>query len=227
MDIFQSLLNFLLKPNCPLCERPTPQSLCIYCHRQLLETRLLQPIQPPGNLVAWGHYHGALKRAIAACKYQNHPELAMLFGELLGNAWLQCYPSHPQRQQLRVIPIPLHPDKQRQRGFNQAALIARSFCQRTRLRLDGSLQRPKLTQAQFQLTPLDRQRNLQDAFRLIPGHKLTGRSVLLIDDIYTTGATMASASQLLQAAGVRVAGVAVVAIAGLSYPNSQARDGQQ
>jgi ComF family protein len=161
--------------------------------------------------VAWGNYQGALKRTIAACKYQNHPELATHLGNLLGMAWLQCYPG---QQQLRVIPIPLHVDKQRERGFNQAALIAQGFCRQTRFALDASLHRIKSTQAQFQLSPSDRQRNLQDAFQLAPHHKLTGQLVLLIDDIYTTGATISAASQVLQASSVQVFGVAVAAIAG-------------
>lgn len=113
------------------------------------------------------------------------------------------------------MPIPLHRDKQRERGFNQATLIAQGFCQQTRLPIDESLQRTKSTQAQFQLSPIDRQRNLQDAFQLDPRHKLAGKSVLLIDDIYTTGATISATSQVLQAAGIKVWGVAVVAIAGI------------
>ncbi len=211
MPILQPLLNFFLKPPCPLCDRPTTDHLCIYCQRQLLETKLQQPLQPHSNLLAWGKYDGALKRTIAACKYQNHPELATHLGYLLGIAWLKCYSG---QQQLCVVPIPLHVDKQRERGFNQADLIAQGFCRQTRFSADASLQRIKSTQAQFQLSPSDRQRNLQDAFQLAPHHKLTGRLVLLIDDIYTTGATISAASQVLQASSIQVFGVAVAAIAG-------------
>jgi ComF family protein len=212
MRILQPFLNFFLKPPCPLCDRATTDPLCLYCQRQLTETHFHQVIQPQSNVFAWGNYGGALKRTITACKYQNHPELATHLGNLLGVAWLQCYPQQPQ---LRVIPIPLHVDKQRERGFNQATLIAQGFCQQTRLPIDESLQRIKSTQAQFQLSPIDRQRNLQDAFKLAPNHKLAGKSVLLIDDIYTTGATISATSQVLKAAGVQVFGVAVAAIAGI------------
>ncbi len=212
MRILKPFLNFFLKPPCPLCDRSTTAPLCLYCQRQLLETQLHRVIQPQSNIFAWGSYGGALKRTITACKYQNHPELATHLGNLLGIAWLQHY---PQPSQLRVIPIPLHPDKQKERGFNQATLIAQGFCQQTRLPIDESLQRIKSTQAQFQLSPLDRQRNLQNAFQLAPNHKLAGKSVLLIDDIYTTGATISAVSQVLQAAKVPIFGVAVTAIAGI------------
>lgn len=210
MKILRPFLNFFLKPNCPLCDRAITAPLCIYCQRQLLETQLAQSIQPQSNVFAWGNYCGALKRTIAACKYQNHPELATHLGNLLGMAWLQYY---PKRQQLLVMPIPLHVDRQRERGFNQATLIAQGFCQQTRLPIDESLQRIKSTQAQFQLSPLARQNNLQNAFQLTPNHKLAGKSVLLIDDIYTTGATISVASQVLQASDIKVFGVAVAAIA--------------
>ncbi len=108
----------------------------------------------------------------------------------------------------------MHQDKQQERGFNQANLIAKSFGQQTGLPLNYSLHRIKSTQAQFQLSPGDRQRNLQGAFKLVSNHRLTGKSVLLIDDIYTTGATISAAQQVLQAAGIKVFGVAVAAIAG-------------
>jgi ComF family protein len=211
MKIFQPFLNFFLKPPCPLCDRPTTTDLCIYCQRQLSVNQLTPHLPAQNHIFAWGIYQGVLKRTIAACKYQNHPELAIYLGNLLGTAWLQSYPDQPK---LSVIPIPLHRDKQKERGFNQATLIARGFCQQTRFPIDESLQRSKATQAQFQLSAGDRQRNLQDAFQLTPGHKLTGRSILLIDDIYTTGSTITATSQVLQAAGVNVWGVAVVAIAG-------------
>ncbi len=212
MRILKPFLNFFLKPPCPLCGRSTTDPLCLYCQRQLLETHLQRGTLPQSNVFAWGSYRGTLKRTIAACKYQNHPELATHLGNMLGIVWMQCYPKQPQ---LRVIPIPLHPDKQKERGFNQATLIAQGFCQQTHLPIDESLRRIKSTQAQFQLSPLDRQRNLQNAFQLASNHKLAGESVLIIDDIYTTGATIAATSQVLEAAGIKVFGVAVAAIAGV------------
>jgi ComF family protein len=119
----------------------------------------------------------------------------------------------PSNSKIIAIPIPLHPQKQRQRGFNQAELIAKGFCARTGIGLNRSLLRTKATDAQFQLTPADRQQNLLDAFQLKAGHKLQGRSIVLIDDIYTTGATINAASQALKTAGINVVGIAVTSIA--------------
>ncbi len=214
MAIWKPLLDFFLKPNCPLCDRPTPTTLCLYCDRQLQTEQLSDPLQNTVPFVlAWGNYSGTLKRAIGQCKYHNQPQLGYYLGELLGQTWLAHPPHDPQ---ILVIPIPLHPDKQRQRGFNQAELIARGFCHRTGSTLNTSLLRVKSTEAQFQLNLTDRQQNLSNAFALKPGYKLEGRSIILIDDIYTTGATISAASQPLKNANANMLGIAVAAITRLN-----------
>jgi ComF family protein len=211
MTIWKPLLDFFLKPNCPLCDRPTPTTLCIYCDRQLRSEQLSDPLQTTAPFIlAWGNYSGTLKRAIAQCKYHNHPQLGYHLGELLGETWLA---NPPCKSPIIAIPIPLHLDKQRQRGFNQAELIAKGFCHHTGIKLNRSLLRVKSTAAQFQLTPTDRQQNLTDAFQLRPKHRLQGRSIILIDDIYTTGATITAASQPLQNADIQMVGIAVTSIA--------------
>jgi ComF family protein len=212
--IWKPLIDFFLKPNCPLCDRPTPTTLCLYCDRQLQAEQLRDSLQNTTPFIlASGNYSGTLKRAIAQCKYHNHPQLGYYLGELLAKIWL-AHP--PENSQVIAIPIPLHPDKQRQRGFNQAELIAKGFCQHTGITLNQSLLRVKSTEAQFQLNPIDRQQNLNNAFALKSGHRLQGRSIILIDDIYTTGATIIAASQPLQKASVNTVGIAVSAIARLN-----------
>jgi ComF family protein len=214
VTIWKPLLDFFLKPNCPLCDRPTPSTLCLYCDRQLQAEQIKDPLQNTTPFIlAGGNYSGTLKRAIAQCKYHNHPQLGYYLGELLAKTWLA---NPPYNSQVIAIPIPLHPDKQRQRGFNQAELIAKGFCQHTGIKLNQSLLRVKSTEAQFQLNPTDRQQNLSDAFALKSGQKLQGRSIILIDDIYTTGATINAASQALQNASVNIVGIAVSAIARLN-----------
>jgi ComF family protein len=214
VTIWKPLLDFFLKPNCPLCDRPTPSTLCLYCDRQLQSEQISDPLQNTTPFIlASGNYSGTLKRAIAQCKYHNHPQLGYYLGELLAKTWLA---NPPYNSQVIAIPIPLHPDKQRQRGFNQAELIAKGFCQHTGIKLNQSLLRVKSTEAQFQLNPTDRQQNLSDAFALKPGHKLQGRSIILIDDIYTTGATINAASQALQNASANIVGITVSAIARLN-----------
>lgn len=218
MRHLNGLISVLTVSRCPLCERPADAYFCTSCARQVQACELKGHKVSPGEdslcIVAWGRYTDALKRAIASLKYDNHPELALPLGEWLAAAWLEL-PQRPAR--LTVVPIPMHVSKQQQRGFNQAELLAEHFCDQTRLPLlRQGLIRHRETTAQFGLTATTRADNLKDAFAI--GKDCLARSpapVLLLDDIYTTGATVRSAAQTLRRQGIRVWGVAVVAQAAL------------
>ena len=210
------LLALFLKSNCPLCDRPTEVKLCEYCQRQLQRCQLPQPSEFwKGELpvFVWGNYSGILKRAIAALKYDNQPQLAHPLGHWLAQTWLQS-PAATAAKKLTVVPIPLHSTKLQQRGYNQAELIAQSFCDITGYKQKPQgLERMRTTEAQFGLSAQGREQNLAEAFRV--GKQLQKHSphspVLLVDDIYTTGATVRSAAQALQKQGISVYGVVAIA----------------
>ncbi len=174
-------------------------------------------------ILGWGQYTGTLKRAIAQFKYHHQTTLAEPLGLGLGEAWLAYQQTLPQTARSRptVIPIPMHAEKERERGFNQAVLLAEQFCRRTRLPLlrDG-LVRSRATLPQFSLSAQARQQNLAAAFELgpelerrrIPREGSKPLSVLLLDDIYTTGATIRAAAQPLREWGIAIAGVVAVAL---------------
>ncbi|MDY6898152.1 MAG: ComF family protein [Cyanobacteriota bacterium] len=213
MQIWKTLLNLFLQSNCPLCKRPASQEFCEYCHKQLQKCRLTDSNRDKEDLsvIAWGAYGGAIKRAIAAMKYNNHPEIARPLGEWLGEVWLQNYGIEDS---FVVVPIPMHPEKQKQRGFNQAALIAKSFCQTTGLKLKlNGLQRTRKTEALFGLSATERKETLIEAFDIGKDfRKHPNVPVILVDDIYTTGATVKSAIETLNKSKITVSGVAAVAV---------------
>ena len=210
----QGLLNLFLQSRCPLCDRSTPTEFCLDCTRQLQKCRLTHPLKAPQQLpiFAWGNYQGTLKRAIAALKYENQPAIARPLGFWLAEAWLN---SPYATSQAIVVPIPLHSNKQKQRGYNQATLIGEHFCSFTGLKLHKlGLTRQKDTAAQFNLTPQQREENLNQAFALgteFCRHRPV-KPVLLIDDIYTTGATASFAAKVLQQSGITVYGLVAIAI---------------
>jgi ComF family protein len=161
---------------------------------------------------SWGLYGGTLKRAIAVMKYENQSQIARPLGQWLGEAWLLNSPK--LNSQVVVVPIPLHKSKLKQRGYNQAALIAQSFCQTTGLKLNlNGLERVRETKAQFGLSASERAKNLAAAFVVGQGFRRPDASVLLIDDIYTTGATAAAAVQTLRQCEISVLGLVAVATA--------------
>ncbi|MFP4693309.1 MAG: ComF family protein [Halothece sp.] len=208
-----NLLSVFLQPNCPCCGRSAESVLCVNCNRQLEECRFSQSkFQGKGKIpvLAWGKYEGMLKRAIASLKYEQKPEIARPLGEKLGETWLKTA-TFPTSLQPVVIPIPLHPEKEKQRGYNQAQLIARSFCQVTNFPLHTQgLKRIKNTEALFGLTPQQRQQQLDRAFTV--GKKLNPKQpIILLDDIYTTGTTAQAAQITLQQVGGKVLAVTAVA----------------
>ncbi len=205
-------LNLFLKPNCPLCDRASTDTFCKYCYCQLQECQLIEPArywQGDLPLFAWGKYEGAVKRSMAKLKYDGHRSIGNIYGEWLAASW-QKYPPLNIPTKLIVIPIPLHPEKLASRGFNQAELIARSFSLATGAKLDLSLHRTRSTTAQFGLSKSARQENVADAFALVRSSLKPGDTVLLVDDIYTTGATVHSAALALRSIDIKVCGVAVV-----------------
>jgi len=219
---FGSLFDFFLVKACPLCQRPaTTGILCQACDRQLRQSAWKDwELAQPTPVFTWGRYEGTLKRALSALKYEGHLDLAQPLGSWLAEAWL----NHPQtdrvqskfqsRRQLVAIPIPIHAEKLRQRGFNQAETIARAFCEVLDLSLiPNGLIRTRATTAQFGLSVADRQQNVSGAFQ-VAQHLKRGadrRQAVIVDDIYTTGATVRSAVSTLEAVGIPVVAIAVVA----------------
>jgi ComF family protein len=213
----RGLLNLFLQSHCPLCQRSTSQEFCQNCTRQLQKCQRQNPIslwQEPLPVFGWGEYGGLVKRAIAAMKYENQPQIARPLGQWLGEAWLLNSPSRDSRPV--VVPIPLHPTKQKQRKYNQAALIGQSFCEITGLKLKlNGLTRVRETEAQFGLSVSKREKNLDKAFAVGQEfrHHPPNIPVLLVDDIYTTGATAKSAVQTFREYGIVVLGLVAVATA--------------
>ncbi len=214
------LLNSFLHRGCAVCDRPTPKSFCFDCQRQLQDQIRNRPqisaSSEPLFVESLGAYDGVLKRAILSLKYENRPEVAQFLGAVLGRQWIEAARSLPAKP-LYALPIPLHSERQQQRGYNQAALLARSFCRVSGLTLlENGLVRSQATVPQHQLGIEARQKNLEGAFAI--GKSLQRRQakagslgVVLVDDIYTTGVTIQSAEKVLKRSGISVLGTVVVA----------------
>ncbi|NJM27195.1 MAG: ComF family protein [Pseudanabaena sp. RU_4_16] len=217
---WDKFLDGFFQSKCLLCQRSTPDRICLDCDRQINSCRYPQFHQPLAShaapmLFSWGIYDGALKRAIAACKYDRHPDIATLLGMRMGQVWQQDIVA--QRifnscNRLSVIPIPLHAQRLQERGFNQAEVLARSFCLEVGCRcFPHALSRIKNTKPQIQTkSKQERETNLERAFAVGQVSELS-QSVILLDDIYTSGATVHEAIAALKTSGINVRAVVVLA----------------
>lgn len=182
------------------CPHPTPRR-CDGC---------ADPATPIRTARAWASYHGPVgpspvARAIANFKYGG----ARRLGRRLAAAML---PRIADRAISLVVPVPLHVRRLRQRGFNQSAVLARHLGRSLGCRVALTLVvRVRDTPSQITLDPLARAANVADAFRVRHPALVRGHSILVVDDVWTSGATVRAVAGSLRIAGAQVVDVLTVA----------------
>ncbi|KYH31442.1 ComF family protein [Neomoorella mulderi] len=188
---------------------------CLYCGRllplgkQAVCSQCREELPPFYKARAVGPYQGLLKEMIWALKYQGRRSLANPLGRLLAGVVVrELGPGRPDL----VIPVPLTSTRLRVRTFNQAELLALALGQELGLPVNGEVMfRVRETAPQVNLSRRSRWQNLGGAFQVTAPGKITGRRLLLVDDVLTTGATASACTNALLAAGA--AGVAVITLA--------------
>lgn len=204
-QVGQALAAAFIPARCAGCDAPGAW-LCVAC-RSALEPRSLAAGRLPVR--AAGTYEGPLQRAIQRCKYRDERALADELGRLL--AALIAADLALGRRVDAVVPVALHPARVRERGYDQAALLAAAAARRTGLPLVAALHRIRHTRPQVDLDRAERARNVEGAFVAEAG-SLRGLHVALIDDVATTGATLGAAAGAARAAGARGVRAYVVAV---------------
>jgi len=154
---------------------------------------------------------GRVQQLIHGLKYHGSRENGLFLGREIGKSLVQA----PDYQGIDVIiPIPLHPKKEKIRGYNQSAVIAEGISQTTDIHVDEKIMfRAIFTATQTKMTREDRWNNVENIFILKSPERLKNKHVLLVDDVITTGATLMSAGKaLMQVEGIKIS-VATVACA--------------
>lgn len=174
-------------PACRLCARPLPQpGICGAC---------LRHPPPQERTVAPFPYAGAMRELITGLKFHRQLAHARLLGALLARE-LEGSTERPAL----ILPVPLHPARLRERGFNQALEIGRPIGRLLQLPVDsGSCRRTRDTPHQMGLHERQRRRNVRGAFSVTGA--LSGRHVAILDDVVTTGSTAAELARALRRAG--------------------------
>ena len=166
---------------------------------------------PYAGARSFGYYMAELSGLIQGLKFQGRRNLAGLLAPLLAGAFFETW----AREDFDLLaPVPLHPKRKRERGYNQSELIARLLARQIAIPYNDALARIRSTLPQVGLTDSQRLENLRKAFRSVNQEQIQGRRVLLIDDVMATGATVASAAQALLEGGALRVSVLTVARAG-------------
>ena len=205
--MWETLLNFIFPPHCPLCHAYVEER-GLWCPHCLQETLKLQrlPLKVPmqkaiAEAWAFGVYRGGLQSIIKALKYRGRRSTLPYIDTLL-RAGLADKQLHNILSGVDMaVAVPLYPAKEKQRGFNQAELIFKNFLQAADIPLTRQLVRLRATVSMYQLSEQERRQNLKNAFAVTAAKAVTGKNILLVDDILTTGATLHECAKVLKAAG--------------------------
>jgi len=181
-------------PYCQLCGAPlSPGGTCRNCQ--------YHPLKLSGQR-AVSTYQDPLRACIHALKYNGNTRVAQPLGLLLAQAYIRY-----GIQAEMLIPVPLHSQRQRQRGYNHASLLAEACSARSGVPMyDNILVRNRATVAQVDLIPKDRYQNVAGAFdctTVYANGGLQGRRIVILDDVSTTGATLEACAAPLFAAGAK------------------------
>lgn len=154
---------------------------------------------------------GIVQHLLHELKYNNHPELGQLLGRVYGR---ELASNNFDKQYDVIIPIPLHPSKQKKRGYNQSAEFAKglSVSLQVEYKIDA-VHRTTITETQTRKTKLKRWENVSEVFEVSIKEVVKGKRILLVDDVITTGATVEACGQILLGAGCSQLSIASIAYA--------------
>ena len=224
-QLFHALLDVILPPLCHICHAFIPNSgtlhICTTCYERLplVSSPLCSlcgipfagtggdhrcgacTLHPPHFDVARAHflYEGPIRELIHAFKYNRNIHLryplALLALEATGGVTAEYHPN-------LIVPVPLHRSRLRQRGFNQAVLFGRVLSSRLPVPMVAdALVRTRATEPQIELSAAERKDNVRGAFSVKRAASISGKSILLLDDVMTTGSTMDECAKELKKAG--------------------------
>ncbi len=211
------LLDLALPPVCAGCGREG-EAICRGCLPTLgprvgltAGTPLGLADGPPDPLLQleWcAPFAGTTRRALHALKYAGERRLAMPLGAVIAERWRRAGAGG----QL-LVPVPVHAGRRRERGYDQAALIAEAAAGRLGMPWQAAVVRTRATAAQYRLDRGHRATNVANAFAVDPGSRasIAGRWVVLVDDVVTTGATLCAAARALLDGGADAVSAITVA----------------
>ena len=209
-----AVLNFIYPPYCTICNAGLAPGLTLICktcwhslpridntqNQKRSRANLdIKESQITKFLAVW-EFNNAVQKVIHEIKFFGKKSFSKFVGRELADLMIQdkdCFGVD------LIIPVPLHKTRLRERGFNQSLLLSQVIFKLTNIPVkEKVLKRIRHTRPQSKLNVFERQQNVKDAFRVINSSAVKGKTVVLVDDVLTTGATMRACAESLESAGV-------------------------
>lgn len=227
-NFLKEFLDLLFPRNCPTCGRSLfdfEPCLCTICQGTLPRanfhlrpfdnelTSKLRGLMPVHRAMAFIRFtkKGKSQKLLHLLKYRNKPEIGIEMGRLYGVTLKECGFSTTWDV---IVPVPLHPIKQKRRGYNQSEKFASGLSLELGLPLQKLLERKKFTETQTKKSRLQRLENVDEVFELTNSLHVKDLRVLLVDDVITTGATLCVCANVLLANGAKHVDLATIAAGG-------------
>ncbi|MBI3520326.1 MAG: ComF family protein [Bacteroidetes bacterium] len=209
--MLQDFLSLIYPRNCVSCGNSLfkhEEQLCHYCYLHLPKTNFHKQARNPVDALFYGRTpllfassfylftkKGSVQKVLHAIKYKHNKDLATLIGKWYAED-LQEHPIINKADY--IIPVPLHSKKFKIRGYNQSEEFARGLSKGLNISLNTDvLRRREFTQTQTKKSKYERWENVEDVFELTTPETFTGKHVIVVDDVITTGATIEACCQIL------------------------------
>jgi ComF family protein len=226
MKFLSNILDFLYPRQCEVCGRLLNDGeimMCSWCMLGLPRTGFHLRADNPvaalfwgrvyiANAASWFHFNkgSSYQKLIHKLKYEGRKDIGLILGKFYAFELREtCFSGTDL-----IIPVPLHPRKERKRGYNQSELIASGISEVfNRPLLIGNLIRQAFTETQTKKSRFDRYLNMEGRFLVTDGTEVSGKHILLVDDVVTTGSTLETCAQVLLDAGCKSVSILTIAVA--------------
>lgn len=209
MKLIESALDFIFPPACGICEKIGKGYICEKCYKEIKEYLYHNGEVEQKNIYYLLKYKDIIRKKMIDYKFNDKSYLHHMFYEILINNKKAC---EFFKNYDIIIPVPIHKKKRNIRGYNQSELIARKIAKHFNIPIDTKiLLKEKNTPMQSSLGKEERIKNVQNVYKIEYSERIKEKNVLLVDDIYTTGATVKECKKMLQLAGAKKVGVMIIA----------------
>lgn len=202
--ISETLIYIIFPPLCPVCRKIVDErgDICPECIKKLLQVGFHpEPIEPIEKVMRITKYYGGTRDLLRKLKFDNSLSTLPTLKKILDSVSTDAQVTNFLQGIDVAVFVPLHADRLKERGYNQTELIFADWLKALNIPAENILVRNKKTPHLFDLSPAERRETLHGAFSTVDGANVTGKNVLILDDIYTTGATAGECAEVLKKIG--------------------------